>query len=488
MFQHPHIAPRVIAAAAGLLIIAGCEPASMPTTPGIGVDNPAIDAIFADWDHAGAPGCGIAVADNGELIYTRGYGSANLDYDIPNTPQTVFDVASITKQFTAASLTMLEEDGVLSLDDDVRQWLPELRVYDWPITLRHMLHNTSGLRDYLNLFPLAGRNDYYPISLDQILDMMARQRGLIFRPGERYEYSNSAYMLLAKVIERASGKSFGEFAKERIFLPLGMDASFMYEDFERIVPGRATGYARDDDGSYRVVHNYNFDVAGDGALNTTMPDLLRWDQWLHGEKPPIHDAMHNAGRLNNGETIPYAQGLMLGEYRGLETVGHSGSSWGFRSQLIRFIEPGLSIAVSCNQDESRPGDMARQVADVLLADKLGPPEDEDVSDDDSQEVQPEPVDLSRERLAAYAGEYYSPELDATYRFSMDDDKLVVRVELEPPETVSAVGDDRLEIRFRDQGMSGPAHASLVFERDASGAISGFSLSSGSENGLEFVVR
>ena len=191
----------------------------------VGADRPAVDALFAEWNQPDSPGCALAVGQHGTPIYTRGYGYANLDYDIPITPQTVFDVGSVTKQFTAASLSMLALEGKLSLDDDVRKWLPELPEYDWPITLRHMLHHTSGFRDYLNLFPLAGRGDYYPISHPQILTMMARQRALIFSPGEQYEYSNSAYMLLAQVVERAGGQSLGEMARERIFAPLEMESS-----------------------------------------------------------------------------------------------------------------------------------------------------------------------------------------------------------------------------------------------------------------------
>ena len=174
-----------------------------------GADNAVVDAVFASWDVPGSPGCALAVAQDGTLMYSRGYGYANLDHDIPVTPQTVFDVASVNKQFVAASLTMLALEGKLSLDDNVRKWLPELPEYEWPITLRHMIYHTSGLRDYLNLFPLAGRNHYYPISHPQILEMMSRQRALIFPPGEQHLYSNTAYMLLAQVLERAAGQSLG---------------------------------------------------------------------------------------------------------------------------------------------------------------------------------------------------------------------------------------------------------------------------------------
>ena len=453
-----------------------------------GDDDAVVDAIFASWNLPGSPGCAIAVAKNGKVVYSRGYGYANLDYDIPITPQTVFDVASITKQFVAASLSMLALEGKLTLDDDVRRWLPELPEYQWPITLRHMIYHTSGLRDYLNLFPLAGRNDYYPISHAQILSMMSRQRALIFPPGERYLYSNTGYMLLAQVIERASGKSLGEFAHERIFVPLRMDSSLMYENLEEIIAGRATGYDRDDDGELRIVHNYNFDVAGDGQLYTTVEDLLRWDDYLHGaEKPAIYSTMMTEGRLNNGDPISYAQGIELGEYRGLRTVGHSGSSWGFRSQLVRFVESGLSIAIVCNADFARPGDLARQVADHYLADQLGPESSdaEPAADQQDADAAPEAPILSSAELAEFAGSYFSAELDATYRFSVVDGGLEVRIEQEQPIGVMVAGVDEFEFGFQPYGWSEPEAVSLTFVRGDGGVIAGFDLSSGSERGIVF---
>jgi CubicO group peptidase (beta-lactamase class C family) len=444
--------------------------------------------VFADWDLPGSPGCALAVAQNGSLVYSRGYGYANLDYDIPITPQTVFDVASITKQFNAASLTMLALEGKLSLDDNVRQWLPELPEYDWPITLRHMIHHTSGLRDYLNLFPLAGRGDYYPISHPQILAMMSRQRALIFPPGDQYEYSNTAYMLLAQILERAGGQSLGEMTRERIFEPLGMEGSLMYEDLEEIIPGRATGYDRDDDGRMRITHNYNFDVAGDGQLYSTMEDLLRWDNYLHGAvKPAIYQSMLTEGTLNSGDPIGYAQGIFLREYRGLRTVGHSGSSWGFRSQLVRFVESGLSIAISCNADFARPGDLAKRVADHYLADQLGPAisDEETVIGRQGTEASPELPSLSPVELAEFAGSFFSHELDATYRFAVAESTLLVRIEQEAPLRVTPVAVDSFEIRFYDQGWPGPQTARLKFDRNQAGAVTGFGLSSGTERGIVF---
>ena len=456
-----------------------------------GDDDAVVDALFASWDVPGSPGCALAVAEDGTLLYSRGYGYANLDYAIPITPQSVFDVASINKQFVAASLNMLALDSKLSLDDNVRKWLPELPEYEWPITLRHMIYHTSGLRDYLNLFPLAGRNHYYPISHAQILAMMSRQRELVFPPGDQYLYSNTAYMLLAQVIERASGEALGEFAEEHIFEPLGMEGSLMYDNYEEIIPRRATGYDRHDDGRVRMVHNYNFDVPGDGQLYSTVEDLLRWDNYLHGAgKPAIYPAMLTEGALNNGDPVNRAMGLFLDQYRGLRTLHHTGSSWGSRAILIRFVEPGLSIAIACNDGHANTRRLAWQVADHYLADQLAPDSDDEERRDGQQvaDVEPEPPSLTSEQLAEFAGAFYSAELDATYRFAVDDGGLVVRIEQEPPLEVVPVADDRFKITFYDSPYSGQLTARLAFARNQTGVITGFGLSSGSERGIVFERR
>ncbi len=470
------------------LAVACAGPGEQPAGAEAGADNPAIDAIFAAWDEPGSPGCALAVARDGDLVYTRGYGYANLDYDIPNTPQTVFDVASVTKQFVAAIANMLALDGTVSLDDDVRRWLPELPEYESPVTLRHLVFHTGGLRDYLNLFPLAGAGDYYSVSREQLLAMMSRQRAPVFAPGERYEYSNTGYMLLAHALERAAGKSMGELARERIFEPLGMDGSRMYEDREEIIPRRATGYHRDDDGNLRIVHNYNFEIAGDGQLYTTVEDLLRWDDYLHGtEKPAIHESMLTEGTLNDGEPIEYAHGITLGEYRGLRTVGHGGHSWGFLTELRRYMQPGLSIAVACNAEYGDPGELARRVADHYLADQLGPAESDEEDEQDEDEEAAEPADApspSSAELAKFAGSFFSTELDATYRFAVEDAGLTVRVEQQPALAVAPVAEDEFRVEFESRGWAA-SPARLEFERNSAGAVTGFSLSSGSERGLVF---
>jgi hypothetical protein len=282
-------------------------------------------------------------------------------------------------------------------------------------------------------------------------------------------------------------------AKERIFDPLGMESSLMYENLEEIIPRRATGYDRDDEGRLSIVHNYNFDVAGDGQLYTTIEDLLRWDDYLHGDEPPaIHPLMLTEGHLNNGDPIGYAQGIGLSEYRGLRTAGHSGSSWGFRTQLVRFVDPGLSIAISCNVGSADPENLAQRIADHYLADQLGPKEGEDdpAAGQQVADAPSEPRILTDEHLAEFAGAFFAFELDATYRFAVADGGLVVRIEQEPPLEVVPVADDRFEIGFGDRGLyeSGPQSASLEFDRNRAGVITGFGLSSGSERGIVFERR
>lgn len=480
---------RFAAIATGTLALVVSMHAGSQLSPEPRQDNAAIDRIFTAWDAPGSPGCGLAVAQDGDLLYSRGYGYANLDYDIPISPATVFDVASVTKQFIAASLSMLALEGRLSLDDDVRLWLPELPAYEWPVTLRQMINHTSGLRDYLTLFPLAGRDDYYPISHAQILAMMSRQRALNFPPGDQYSYSNTAYMLLAQVVERASGQSLGSFTQERIFGPLSMHGSLMYDNREAIIPQRAIGYDRDGDGGYRIVHNYNFDVAGDGQLYSTLEDLLRWDNYLHGaDQPAIHAMMLTEGALNSGEATAYAQGLELGEYRGQRIVGHSGSSWGFRTQLVRFLDPGLAIAISCNADFADPWQLVERVADHFLAKALGPRNDSADSESDQQvtDRRPQRPVMTPAQLAPFAGTYYSMELDAIYRFTVEGGALKVRIEQEQAVPVRPLTDDQFEFELHPSGWSGPADIRLEFERNAIGTVTGFLLSTGQERDLSFV--
>lgn len=380
--------------------------------------NAEIDAVFAKFDSTTSPGCSAAAAQDGKLVYSRGYGMANLDHGVPITPQTPFHVASVSKQFTAAAVVLLAQDGKLSLDDDVRKYLPEVPDFGTPITLAQMIHHTSGLRDQWDLLNLAGwRYSEDRISDADVLRLMVRQRKLNFTPGSQYTYSNMGYTLLALVVQRVSGQTLREFTTERIFKPLEMNNSHFRNDHAEIVPGFANGYERADD-SFRTDVT-NFDTTGATSLVTTPEDLLRWDENFYTGKvggKAFTDKMVERATLNDGSTIPYATGVTHGTYRGLPTISHGGSDAGYRSTVRHFPNQHFGIAVTCNIAEARPDELADRFADVFLAAQLQP------KDSDSKKPVKEPK-LNVKSLRAMAGLYFSSRDGQVLRIVEKDGKL-----------------------------------------------------------------
>ena len=307
-----------------------------------------VDAIFRDVDRSDSPGCAVGVYRDGQIAYARGYGMANLELNVGNTPQTVFDIGSVSKQFTAIAIHLLAREGKLSLDDDIRKWVPEIPSYGKTVTLRHLLHHTGGLRDYIELMSLQGmvEEDLSPES--DVLEIMARQKAPNFAPGEDYLYCNTGYNLLALVVEKASGQSLRDFSEQRIFAPLGMRHTQISDSHTRIIPNRATGYQKE--GAGYGIEMSDWEQTGDGAVLTTVEDLFRWNQNFF--EPKVGDAkliadMQEVGVLNSGKKIDYASALRIGTYRGLPTVSHSGSWAGYRAQLLRFpraeVRGGLPV-------------------------------------------------------------------------------------------------------------------------------------------------
>ena len=300
-------------------------------------DSKAIDAVFADYDKPASPGCMLGVVSDGAFLYTRGYGRANIEHDVAITQETVFDLGSTSKQFLATAILLLVEDGKVSLDDDVRKYLPEVPDYGQPITIRHLLTHTSGLRDYITLMTLAGWQMEDVTSPAQALDLVSRQKGVDFRPGAEFAYSNTGFFLSSLIVERVAGKGLAAFAAERIFEPAGMHATRYMDDHAAVVPHRATGYEPAGAG-FRVASS-NWEQLGDGAVQTTIADLLKWDANFYaptvgGER--LVKALQNEGRLAGGRPIGYGLGLFVGTYRGLPTVRHGGSWAGYRAELLRF--------------------------------------------------------------------------------------------------------------------------------------------------------
>ncbi|MFH1572386.1 MAG: serine hydrolase domain-containing protein, partial [Acidobacteriota bacterium] len=383
-----------------------------------------VDTIFAEFDKPGSPGCALGVIQEGKLIYARGYGMANLEHSIPITPQTIFDLGSTSKQITAASVVLLAQEGKLELDDDVRKYVPEIPTYGAPVTIRHLVHHTSGLRDYLTLMSLAGV-DFDGVTGDEdALGIISRQQGLNFSPGEEHLYCNSGYFLLSVIVQRVSGRTLARFAQERIFDPLGMKHSHYHNDHTLIVPGRATGYAPREDGGFRIDMS-GFEQTGDGAVMTSVEDLLLWDQNFYRPRvggEALVRQLHEVGVLNNGEKMRYAFGLNVDEYRGLKTVSHGGSWAGYRAELLRFPDQNLSVACLCNLASANPGRLARQVAAVFLSASMAAAPDP-ASTGDRRPAQA--ATLTKAELERQVGLYRNPAGGEVRRITLVDGKLFI---------------------------------------------------------------
>ncbi|HEY0018456.1 MAG TPA: serine hydrolase domain-containing protein [Longimicrobium sp.] len=400
-------------AAAALVLVAAPTSAPVPAPIAAQRDPDArVDSIFAAWNNPQSAGCAVGVAQNGRTVLSRAYGSANLEHDIPNTPETVFEAGSVSKQFTAAAIVLLARQGKLSLDDDVRRHVPEVPDYGTPITLRHLLNHTSGLRDWGSVMGLAGWPRGTRIYTHaHALDVISRQRSLNFTPGAEYSYSNTGYNLLAMIVERVSGVSFAEFSRRELFEPLGMTRTQWRDDFTRTVKGRASAYTLDD-GAWHLQMPFE-NVHGNGGLLTTVGDLLRWNQALDSGTIAGLDALETQGTLSSGRRIDYALGLYVVEFRGLREVSHGGATAGYRAFLARYPEAGVSVALLCNAANATP-ELATRTVSLFMAGRLrpeGPPAL-------APAVAVQPAELERR-----TGLYRSRRTGAPLRLVMADGKL-----------------------------------------------------------------
>ena len=374
----------------------------------IAFDDASLDALFDAGSGLESPGFSVAVIKEGDLVYQAGFGSAQLEYAIPITPQTTFHVASVSKQFTTFAVLLLEEDGLLSFDDEVQKHLPWVPHFDHPITLRQLANHTSGVRDQWELLVLAGWRFDDVITMDDIRTMMKHQRELNFPPETEMLYSNMGYSLLAEVVSAVSGMTFEEFTEKRIFQPLEMNSTQFHGDHEEIRPGRAYSYDRDDEGGLRK-SVLSYANVGATSLFTTAPDLALWldnmrtrrlggeTLWQHMLEIPALDSAETSEDDGTG----YAGGLAIGTYRGLQTIGHGGSDAGFRSQVLWFPEVNTGIVVLANSAQGDPGGKVAKVADIVLEGSL--PEELPDSESAGQPAQGGPV--SPAVLQRYEGNF-----------------------------------------------------------------------------------
>jgi len=381
-----------------------------------------VDSVFRVYDRTDSPGCALGIYRDGRIVYTRGYGMANLELGIAISPHSVFDIGSTSKQFTAFAIGLLEKDGKLSLDDPIRKHIAELGPYADGITVADLVHHTSGIRDYLTLMSLAGYR-FDDVTDDQdALNLIVRQKRANFAPGSEWLYSNSGYFLLSQIVKRVSGQTLRDFAAARMFGPLGMGATHFHDDHTMIVANRATGYSPGTAGDYAIEMS-GFEQTGDGAINTSVEELFRWDQnWYDGTVggKDLLATQQRTGRLTSGEDHHYAAGLFIGEYRGLRTVRHGGAWAGYRAELLRFPEQRTSVACLCNRSDANPSAFADQVADVLLAGQLQPRPAPAASPG-----APESISLPAEVLTARAGVWRSPQTGDLYVLAVEDKHLVL---------------------------------------------------------------
>lgn len=329
-----------------------------------------VDRLFGRWNSTDLPGCTVGVAVNGEQVINRSYGMAELEHGLANRPDTIIEAGSVSKQFTAAAVLLLVQDGRISLDDEVRRYIPELPDEAKAVTVRQLLTHTSGLRDWGNLQDIAGwprtRRAY---THDHVLDIVARQRHLNFAPGTDFSYTNTGYNLAVVLVERVTGQSFADFCRTALFEPLGMTRTSWRDDFTRIVRDRANGYTVSDEG---VSLNMPFEsVHGNGGLLTTVGDLLRWSEnAVHAKVggPTFVETQHTKGRLADGQDIVYTLGgLYRQEWRGIPEISHSGGTAGYRAWLARYPEERLTVAVLCNASDAPAWTLGRQVAELFLS-------------------------------------------------------------------------------------------------------------------------
>jgi CubicO group peptidase (beta-lactamase class C family) len=428
-----------VATLAGLAAFAGLAPPALraqgaQATPHASVsmldtaERRRIDSVFTQYDRSDGPGCALGVFRGGHIAYARGYGMADLERGVAITPATLFDIGSTSKQFAAASIALLVEEGKLSFSDDVRKYIPELPDYGAPITIDNLLRHTSGLRDYNGLLALAGHSLEEVTTDSDALAIIVRQRHLNFPTGSRWEYSNTGFFLLSVIVKRVTGQSLADFARSRIFLPLGMTHTRYRNRAAMLIPGRALGYAPDSSGGYQNSMS-NWEETGDGALHLSVEDALLWDENFYHPRvggQQLVDWLQARGTLANGDSIGYARGLFLDQYRGLRRVQHGGDWIGYHAAFARFPSQHTSIVIFCNSDDIAPEGLADHVADIVLADAF-PAEAPNVAAAPTTSVNPAGGSAEGGALtdSQFAGSYYAATTNTVLRIERTEKGLVL---------------------------------------------------------------
>jgi CubicO group peptidase (beta-lactamase class C family) len=452
MFRTPAFAVALVVLSRTTSPLPAQETRPAPTEVAPAVAD-ALAAVFKDWSDPAAPGAAVAVYRGGRAVYARGFGAASLEHEVAIGPRTRFDLASTSKQFTAACVALLVLDGKLSLDDPLRRHVPSLPAWADATTIRHCLFHTSGIRDYLALLAFSGK-DYRDVAGDaDALRALERQRALSFPVGSKHDYSNSGYFLLSQVVRAASGKSLAAFARERIFAPLGMTETDFVDDQTRVVPRRATAYEKK--GGRWAISMSDWEQTGDGGVVTNVEDLAKWvENFATGKVggPPFLALMATRGALDDGTALDY--GFGLSHHRAGDVVGisHAGGWAGYRAELFRLPDEDLAVAVLANRADADPTTKAQQALKVAREAGLGSrppavagaPASKPASRPrrtTSRPAPPPPVDATPAYLAAFVGAYRSDEVEATWTLTVEKRGLRVRGPGGVDETLFPAGRD-----------------------------------------------
>ncbi|HJO04306.1 MAG TPA: serine hydrolase domain-containing protein [Acidobacteriota bacterium] len=419
-----------------LAIFIGAQFAALAT----GTPAAQVDELFAQWARPDTPGCALGVIQDGEWLLKRGYGMANLEHGIPNTSETVFRIGSLSKHFTGMAILLLQQQGLLSLSDDIRRFLPELPEYEKPIQVSDLMYHTSGLRHYLTLLEMQGLRPRDGATTAEALGLLARQRTLNNVPGQTYLSSDTGYFLFSVIVERASGLSLREFAQKHIFEPLGMRDTHFHDDLRHVVENRADGHSPRPNGpGYQLDNENTLDVVGDGGIMTTVEDMLTWERNFLDDRLGADDALmeafHRRGVTSQGEQLQHAAGIFVEHYRGVPAVHYSGGWVGFMSYMIRLPEQRFAVVCLCNVNAVRPYHLARDVVDIYLGETLPEPK---------RFVAPATgatARVSPARLRQWAGFYENRALNQVWRVVSGSEGLTIEDDYSTYDAVAAGGDE-----------------------------------------------
>jgi CubicO group peptidase (beta-lactamase class C family) len=445
-----------------------------------------IDSLFSKYNSK-TSGVAVSIVKDGEVIFKKGYGIANLEYDIPITPKTVFNVGSVSKQFTTFSIYLLEKQGRISLDDDIRKYIPELPIYKKTITIRHLCSHTSGLKDQWALLTLAGWRMDDVITSEHVMKIIGKQKELNFETGSQFKYSNTGFTLLTEIVKRVSGKSFSAFAKENIFDPLGMDNTLVYDDNEKIVRNRAYSYGNEN-GLYSK-RNLNSSSVGPSNVYTTVEDLSKWTANFENpivgnvdfinhfnERSQLDNGEPTILAVSDGETIYHAKGQFIRNYKGLNVYNHTGSDAGFKSYLGRFQDNKLSIILLSNDENFVAYKAGMDIAEFYLSDKFN--KREKIAEIE-QKVEEKSKSSSKTNLKDFEGEFLNHDLSSLFNIKVINGKLTM--------THNRLSDVVLTEGEKDK-FSGVITFSVEvsFQRNKKGEIVGLSITNFGATNVKFI--